>query len=145
MSVELEIVFSNLAVDGYVMSSPKTQSYNCVAWAAGDKTRIWWPEPAPEYYWPEGAVRIPSKEGFVSAFALFGYAECGLLEHPNPAEYEVIAFYQKGDEVRHVALQLVGGEWSSKMGPAMDMSHELSELYSPGYGGLGWKMKRKRS
>lgn len=81
----------------------------------------------------------------MSAFILLGYEECGLLEHPDPAEYEVLAFYQRGDEVRHVARQLIGGRWSSKLGPEMDLSHELHELYSKGYGGLGWKMKRRRS
>ena len=39
MSAELEGAFPGLAADGYRLASPKTHSYNCVAWAAGDASR----------------------------------------------------------------------------------------------------------
>jgi hypothetical protein len=52
VSAELEGAFPNLAADGYTVASPKTQAYNCVAWAAGDVSR-WW---EPGIYWPGPTV-----------------------------------------------------------------------------------------
>ena len=48
MSAELEGTFPGLAADGYLLASPKTHSYNCIAWAAGNASR-WW---EPGIYWP---------------------------------------------------------------------------------------------
>jgi hypothetical protein len=48
VSAELENAFPRLAADGYSVASPKTRSYNCVAWAAADASR-WW---EPGIFWP---------------------------------------------------------------------------------------------
>jgi hypothetical protein len=50
VSAELEGAFPNFTADGYTVASPKTQAYNCVAWATGDASRWWepgisWPGP----------------------------------------------------------------------------------------------------
>ncbi len=43
MSAELERIFPALATDGYVVVSPETTAYNCIAWAAGESHRWWEP------------------------------------------------------------------------------------------------------
>jgi len=48
MNAELEGVFPALASDGYVVASPETTAYNCIAWVVGESHR-WW---EPGAYWP---------------------------------------------------------------------------------------------
>ncbi|RMH08652.1 MAG: hypothetical protein D6704_02725 [Nitrospirae bacterium] len=52
MPSELEEVFPRLCETRYEITSPQDTSYNCIAWAAGDVGRWWWP--APQAYWPQG-------------------------------------------------------------------------------------------
>lgn len=47
--------------------------YNCIAFAANDTSRKWWPN-APTY-WPI-TDREESLENFVAAFKTLGYEEC---------------------------------------------------------------------
>lgn len=50
--------FPLLDPGNYSVESDESQDYNCAAWAAGDNSRLWWPEPdLIEYYWPPGARR----------------------------------------------------------------------------------------
>ena len=70
MSPELEGAFPSLVADGYVVVSPKTHTYNCVAWAAGDVSR-WW---EPEIDWP--GPPGDDLAALASVFAALGYAPC---------------------------------------------------------------------
>lgn len=70
MSAELEGAFPNLAADGYTVASPKTQAYNCVAWAAGDASR-WW---EPGIYWP--GPTGDDLAALTGLFAALGYVPC---------------------------------------------------------------------
>ena len=70
MSAELEGAFPSLAADGYTVASPKTQAYNCVAWAAGDASRSW-----------EPGIYCPGPTGddlaaLTGLFAALGYVPC---------------------------------------------------------------------
>lgn len=129
-----------------VQTSPRNEDYNCISWAAGENDRFWWPRPGESYYWPPGIPRELTKAAFVAAFETLGYRECPLLllSPVDPEVLEFVVFYQAGDEVRHAARQLPSGRWTSKMGPDMDISHDLPELVSKGYGSLGWMMSRPR-
>jgi hypothetical protein len=48
-SPRLESLFPNLRADPYAVTSPASTVYNCIAWAAGDNTRWWEPDPSAEW------------------------------------------------------------------------------------------------
>ena len=41
----IEAAFPALVGTGYFVTSPATPEYNCIAWAAGETDRWWWPDP----------------------------------------------------------------------------------------------------
>src|SRR4051794_884779 len=85
----LEGLFPGLIGSGYVITSPEDIQYNCVAWAAGDQDRWWWPDE--DSYWPEGAAREETVAAFVAAYGEFGFIVCdgSRLEEG----YEKLAIY----------------------------------------------------
>jgi hypothetical protein len=60
-------VFPRLAPTGYRVTSPPDRLSNCIAWAAGDQQRWWWPLDPLDLgsFWPPGVA----KEETVAAFA----------------------------------------------------------------------------
>ena len=38
----------------FEITSPRTVAYNCIAWAAGETQRKWWPDKMGVAYWPRG-------------------------------------------------------------------------------------------
>ena len=93
MSISLELRYPKLRSSGYLLTSPKTPNYNCVAWAAGETNRPWWPIPydtAP-YYWPLGEQDDESLEVFIECFKSLGYEIC---DDENFEEgFEKVAIY----------------------------------------------------
>src|SRR5437588_563995 len=77
----LEDVFPGLRGQAYQIMSPRDDSYNCIAWAAGDNRAWWWPDPAGEDAWPAGALRAETVAAFHDAFATLGYVVC---DHEQP-------------------------------------------------------------
>ena len=69
----LERLFPSLKEAGFDVTSPRDPGYNCVAWAAGDVTRWWWPAESPFAHWPAGVEREESLTSFIEAFATLGY------------------------------------------------------------------------
>lgn len=146
-SISLELRYKNLRNSGYCVTSQRTPIYNCIAWAAGENDRWWWPIPyeAP-YYWPE-AGKDELLEDFISGFGTLGYISCdnGNLEEG----YEKVAIYiDENSEVSHMARQLNTGLWTSKCGNLEDIQHKLEDLegeYGYGYGKVAHFMKRKKS
>jgi hypothetical protein len=133
--------FPGLRDTGHSITSPATPAYNCIAWAAGDDRRFWWPQDLA--YWPQGAPRELTLEAFVRAYRTVGYDLCedGTLE----AGYEKIAIYAKDSEPTHAARQLPTGEWTSKLGREVDISHAtLSGLQGDAYGTVVRFMRRAR-
>ena len=68
----LEAIFPRLASSAYAITSPKSDAYNCIAWAASDVHHWWWPVPAEETFWPLAVPREATLEAFVAAFATLG-------------------------------------------------------------------------
>lgn len=141
--------FPNLSQDNCLVTSPLSNLYNCIAWAAGDNTRWWWPAPLRGIsYWPRGVPRVANLDAFVLAFGTLGYAVCedGSLEEGR----EKIAIFatRTGSSLAptHAALQLESGNWTSKLGPLEDVTHEtLEALSGPAYGEPAIFMGRPRS
>jgi len=99
--------------------------YNCVAWAAGDSDRFWWPDSQGIGYWPQNAPREVTANAFISAFLTLGYEPCegGRLE-PG---FEKIVIYELHGKPTHAARQLESGRWTSKLGKWVDIEHDTPE------------------
>ena len=121
----LEAIFPGLTGAGYEITSPKSEAYNCIAWAAGDVQHWWWPVPAAETFWPPAVPREATLEAFVAAFATLGYETC---QNPNwEPGYEKVALYAKEAAPTHAARQCPDGRWTSKLGALEDVIHESLE------------------
>jgi hypothetical protein len=136
VNAELEGAFPSLAAEGSVVASPKTHSYNCVAWAAGDVSR-WW---GPGIYWP--GPPGDDLAALAGLFAALGYAPC--VGDDLEASHEKIALYADDQgEWTHAARQLPDGWWTSKLGPDEDILHRKPEaLVGDLYGQVQLIMKR---
>ena len=136
--------FPRLIHSSYVdITSPKDPRYNCIAWAAEDTTRRWWPRdrwsypPSRSIYWPEEAECSTLPCAFVQAYQTIGYQLCsdGTLEEGITK----IALYAKEKEsikqATHASRQLPCGKWTSKLGDLFDITHaSVLDLEGPCYG-----------
>jgi hypothetical protein len=55
--------FPALLDKGFEITSPMDPTYNCIAFAAGDVERCWWPGGRSGFFWP-----IPGAESTLDAF-----------------------------------------------------------------------------
>ena len=95
MSRPFDQSFPQLPATGYAITSPPDRHYNCIAWAAEDQSRWWWPDLAECGFWPDGVPREWTTAAFVQAFATLGYA----LASSNDLE----------DAIEKVALYVANG------------------------------------
>ena len=127
-----------LTPDNHSISGEEDPTYNCIAWAAGDTERWWWPASrAGVAYWPKQVTRSRDLACFIAAFRTLGYRECedGSLD-PDLEKVALFARDEKGMLVpTHAARQLASGEWTSKMGRCERITHQTLEAVSgPLYG-----------
>jgi hypothetical protein len=139
----------HLTEDACEITSPVTKQYNCIAWAAQDAKRYWWPDPWRIGYWPPGVPRKVTIAAFVQAFEKQGYASC---PDGSPEEgMEKIAIFGKESQdgaviPTHASRQLESGEWTSKLGPLEDVSHRsIHSVNGPLYGKPVCYMSRPRA
>lgn len=143
MSPIIDHHFPRLRSTGFSVSSPATIDYNCIAWAAGDIGRCWWPDSNNIGFWPHTAPRAETIEAFVGAFETLGYSLCGSAEHE--IGFEKIAIYVDRDQMpTHGARQLDSGLWTSKLGDFEDIEHTLDGLEGPTYGKVAAVMRRAK-
>jgi hypothetical protein len=139
-----------LTGDTCEVTSKASRQYNCIAWAAGENTDWWWPDPMGVGRWPASAPRVVSVDAFVQAYETLGYKLCydnsletglekvAIFGKTNPADGSVIP--------THAALQLKSGEWTSKLGALEDICHKtLEAAEGPLYGKALYYMSRPRS
>ena len=144
--VELLNAFRNLQKQNvrYAKTSDCTDSYNCIAWAAEDNEDWWWPIPyEPHYYWPEVFPFSDDVSVFIKTFARFDYEPCddGSFE----PDYEKVAIYAVGRNVKHMARQKDTGMWTSKLGSFIDIDHATPQgIENKEYGDAVQYMKRPR-
>ncbi|MBI4027853.1 MAG: hypothetical protein HY360_22905 [Verrucomicrobia bacterium] len=135
----------NLGVPGsgsFRKTSDRTPAYNCIAWAAGETHRRWWPDQMKTGYWPKGIPRESTLAAFVQAFGTLGYEPC---DKPKlEAGFEKVAIYVgEGDKPKHAARQLPNGRWASKLGDEIDIEHDLNGVEGTIYGKAVRFLKRK--
>jgi hypothetical protein len=105
-------------------TSEESRSYNCIAWAADDDTRVWWPPVggvAGGTYWPPSVRQDRTVAAFVEAFGLLGYQPCDSGD--SEPGLEKVAIYASELGVTHTARQLPNGGWTSKLGRDIDITH----------------------
>ena len=145
----IRIRFPNLTDTDAEVTSPATNQYNCIAWAAGEDHRWWWPDRNRfTSYWPGGVERTETKAAFVQAFETLGFVEC---ENGDLAQgVEKIALFGNGpvgsERPTHAARQLESGNWTSKLGGLEDITHSrVDDLCGSAYGHVICFMSRIRS
>lgn len=143
MSHILEQQFPLLQPTGYTITSPQTQSYNCIAWAAGDVKHWWWPDPSGCAFWPANAPRVESVEAFIEAYRSLGYELCA--SHDLEMGVEKVALYVANGQPSHAARQLTDGGWTSKCGRLEDIRHTLEGLVGDMYGQAVMFLSRHRA
>lgn len=126
----------------YRRKSHWSDQYNCIAWAAGECHRPWWPGGAPEVYWPPNLPQDETLENFIDAFRQLGYEVCVGAHHE--CRFEKVAIYVDRRGVpTHAARQLWHGSWISKLGPNVDIRHQTLDVLEGGlYGTVAQVMKR---
>lgn len=136
--------FPNLSAALDQVTSPQDPFYNCIAWAAGETHRWWWP--GFFSYWPAGVPRTPTLRSFEAAFATMGYQKCACQDFTATAhEREHVAIYANGQEPTHGSRQLADGSWTSKLGQAEDVCHkDLSGVAGGAYGAVVLILCRER-
>lgn len=124
-------------------TSQSDLSYNCIAWAAGEDRRWWWPSGRGGHYWPTPGAHIPTIDVFRSAFAGLGYKDCKSGRYQR--RYEKIALYASTDGwVTHAARQ-VRTRWTSKLGEFVDIEHDRPNDVGGGqYGEVVQFMRRRK-
>jgi hypothetical protein len=140
----IESLFPRLRSAAYQITSPRDGIYNCIAWAVGDTTRWWWPDAAGQEFWPDGVPRQETVEAFLAAFATLGFdpGASVLLEEG----VEKIALYANAaGQPKHATRQLASGRWTSKLGQAEDIEHDLHDLTGDVYGSVAYLLKRPRT
>lgn len=126
---ELEAAFPGLRGTPFRVTSPKDPHHNCIAFAAGDKHRWWWPSMG--NYWPKGAPRQVTVAAFEAAFATLGYQRCN--SPTREAGFEKVVLYAKDTTPTHMARQRLE-RWHSKLGQGVDIIHDLCAVEGVVYG-----------
>ena len=142
LPADKEVKFPRLAAEGYLVTSPATYDYNCIAFAADDEEKWWWPDDAGMGFWPVGVIREETLAAFIEAYRLLGYEQCdnGLLE----IGFEKIAIYAEKGIPTHAAKQLPDGRWKSKLGAWEDIQHHtVSGVCDSLYGQVAQFIRRK--
>jgi hypothetical protein len=142
MVERIEAIFPGLRASAFRVTSPASRDYNCIAWAAGDTARWWWPDPDPDAdnFWPRGVLVAETLDAFVAALATVGYAACA-DEQPERG-FEKVALFASAGVPTHAARQLPGGRWTSKLGLREDIEHDLHALSGEAYGTVVLFLKR---
>jgi len=141
-AAHIERAFPGLRDALYEVTSPIDPGYNCIAWAAQQNDRWWWP--VPDYYWPAHAPLECTLDVFRMTFAALGYTETGSADVEKGVEK--IAIFTDRDLVpTHAARQLLNGRWTSKLGKLEDIEHDLTTLEGDEYGVVALVLARHGS
>lgn len=135
--------FPRLRSDNYTPASPDDYRYNCFAWAAGDDRRWWDASGSGGTYWPPEAPLRQTIDAYRAAYETRGYELCssGVFE----AGYEKIALFADASGLpTHAARQLPDGQWTSKLGELLDITHTSVEDVGGGlYGETAVFLRRR--
>jgi hypothetical protein len=138
--------FPNLAREGYAQTSCKSEDYNCIAWAVHDQENWWWPTShynGKAAYWPRYAPKKVTINAFTKALESRGYKRFPGNDGLYESGYEKIAIFALGQTPTHAARQLPDGQWTHKMGKAIDLTASLKAVEGPEYGQVVRFLRKK--
>src|SRR5688572_12707914 len=103
MVTPLDQVFPALSRSEYRITSPVDKTYNCIAHAAGDTSKWWWPVSIDikDAFWPQGVERTETLLAFRALFESLGYGTCD--EDGFEIGFEKIAIFSAGETPTHAA------------------------------------------
>jgi hypothetical protein len=139
----LQAGFPGLRPGAYKIIGGPDGKYNCIAWAAGERDRHWWPGAAPQSYWPPNIPPYPTLDAFTQLFRSLGYEIC--TSDAFERRFEKIAIFADSSGVQHAARQRGNGRWSSKAGQWELFEHDLRAVECAVYGTVVQIMQRKRT
>jgi len=126
------------AIGRHEVTSDPDGEYNCIAYAADDKTE-WWSH-HPGYKWP--APRSPLVSSLIAVFSGLGYEDCK-DNSAYESGYEKVAIYARNGIWTHASKQIPSGKWKSKLGPDEDIEHDTADcLCGASYGVVHCYMRR---
>ena len=140
MFTDLVALFPNLRTEAYHITSLCTIDYNCVAYAFGDQTQRWEPDPHNIYHWPISKRDLKVKTWVLAAESL-GFTVCKSDAFEDG--FVKVAIYAKKGKATHVARQLPDGMWTSKLGDLEDITHTLIGIVNTRYGEPSTFLKKK--
>lgn len=124
--------FPNSFSEPFILTSPETGDYNCIAWALEDTKHFYWTGPEMYYNWFPNLPKEETIASFVQLFEHHGYAICShALKEKG---FTKIALFEKNGLPTHAARQLSNGFWTSKLGVLEDVRHTLSAISGGLYG-----------
>lgn len=132
--------FPDLSHNYFRVTSPCDGDYNCIAWAAGENDRWWWPQTA---YWPDNVPEEITLAAFISAYQTLGYELCD-NDRLDPGFNKVAIYLFDNGRPSHAARQLANGNWTSKLGNGWDIEHTLEGLVGQEYGHVRQILKREK-
>lgn len=142
LEYSLKSEFPSLRANNHKITSPTTEEYNCIAWAAGENERWWWPSTSPFTYWPVGFPLTSTVENFIATFGSLGYKVCE-NETLEPT-YEKVALYANESGMpTYMARQVENGSWTSKLGSNHDIEHFTLDVISGHTYGVVVKILRR--
>ena len=106
-----------------------------------DTARWWWPLNQ-DAFWPQGAPQALTTSAFVAAFGLYGYMPCRSPDR-EPGYEKIALFVDQQCAPTHAARQLSADYWTSKLGPFIDIEHELTALEGHEYGQIFVILRRR--
>jgi len=144
-TAQIRALFPRLKQAPFYITSEFNPFYNCIAFAAEDTGRWWWPVDYPgqttKAYWPAGVDKKIDLPSFIAAFATLGYVLCGDGK-PERGFVKVALFADANGIPKHAARQLPTGKWTSKLGVHEDISHILHTVEGKDYGNVVQFLKR---
>ena len=105
-------------------------------------TAHWWEPLHPDAFWPQGAPQAYTTSAYVAAFGLSGYVPCRSPDR-EPGYEKIALFVDQQGVPTHAARQLSADYWTSKLGPFIDIEHELTALEGHEYGQIFVILRRR--
>jgi len=134
--------FPKITKKNHSVKSDQSPQYNCIAFAADETNRKWWPILLPDAFWPAGVPYTETPDSFIAAFATLGYAVC--TDDQYVEGVEKVALYTSGGRVKHAAKLIGPDRWASKLGQQEDIHHKKGAVAGGIYGEPTVYMSRPR-
>ncbi len=133
--------FPNAEKEPFLVTSPSSGIYNCIAWALELQHAFLWPGISSRYEWSPNLPRKNNLVVFLQFFQEHGFESCddGELE----MGFQKIALFAIDKKTTHAARQLPNGFWTSKIGGWVDVQHTLRAMEGGMYGDVAMFLKRK--